>query len=196
MNRWQGCWLPFVKQRRGGVAGLGDRRGMTTEKKSISTISLSLRWCVVAAAAAARRGNQVFVHLARVFLGAIYSCRRKAAATPQLPLILVWVVYLYVCVCAGRPADLICFFSLLLPYSVHLKYTRPHRRVFIYTLVVEAVRVFCCQRASLFHLDSIAHNTPPLGEAIEGGFSTEGYFFGDAEEHLSLVTLSSLSDMN
>ena len=98
--------------------------------------------------------------------------------------------------CAGRPADLICFFSLLLPYSVHLKYTRPHRRVFIYTLVVEAVRVFCCQRASLFHLDSIAHNTPPLGEAIEGGFSTEGFFFGDAEEHLSLVTLSSLSDMN
>lgn len=79
--------------------------------------------------------------------------------------------------CAGRPADLICFFLLLLPYSVHLKYTRPHRRVFIYTLVVEAVRVFCCQRASLFHLDSIAHNTPPLGEAIEGGFSTEGFFW-------------------
>ena len=119
MNRWQGCWLPFVKQRRGGVAGLGDRRGMTTEKKSISTISLSLRWCVVAAAAAARRGNQVFVHLARVFLGAIYSCRRKAAATPQLPLILVWVVYLYVCVCAGRPADLICFFPLLGTFEIH-----------------------------------------------------------------------------
>ena len=53
------------------------------------------------------------------FLGAIYSCRRKAAATPQLPLILVWVVYLYVCVCAGRPADLICFFPLLGTFEIH-----------------------------------------------------------------------------
>ena len=101
-----------------GLLG-SETEGGWRPRKSLYRPSLSLRWCVVAAAAAARRGNQVFVHLARVFLGAIYSCRRKAAATPQLPLILVWVVYLYVCVCAGRPADLICFFPLLGTFEIH-----------------------------------------------------------------------------